>query len=132
MVGYDGEKMSKSRGNLVFVSVLRSSGVDPMAIRLALLGHHYRDDWEWLDGEIDAAESRLIQWRSAMDSSHGAPAAGTINGVLGALANDLDAPTAVALIQAWVDQTLALSTAPDPTSGQAIRDLLDAALGLAI
>ena len=47
MVGLDGEKMSKSRGNLVFVSRLREDGVDPMAIRLALLAHHYRSDWEW-------------------------------------------------------------------------------------
>lgn len=45
MVGLDGEKMSKSRGNLVFVSHLRETA-DPMAIRLALLAHHYRDDWE--------------------------------------------------------------------------------------
>ena len=44
---WTGQKMSKSRGNLVFVSTLRESGVDPMAIRLALLAHHYRDDWEW-------------------------------------------------------------------------------------
>ena len=41
------EKMSKSKGNLVFVSRLLASEVDPMAIRLALLAHHYRDDWDW-------------------------------------------------------------------------------------
>ena len=52
MVGYDGEKMSKSKGNLVFVSALRNSDVDPMAIRLALLRHHYRSDWEWADAEL--------------------------------------------------------------------------------
>ena len=46
---YDGEKMSKSKGNLVFVSALRNSDVDPMAIRLVLLRHHYRSDWEWTD-----------------------------------------------------------------------------------
>ena len=45
----DGEKMSKSKGNLVFVSALRRDGVDPAAIRLALLAHHYRADWEWTD-----------------------------------------------------------------------------------
>ena len=53
MVGLDGEKMSKSKGNLVFVSRLRASGVDPMAIRLALLAHHYRSDWEWTDADLD-------------------------------------------------------------------------------
>ena len=58
MVGYDGEKMSKSRGNLVFVSALRNSDVDPMAIRLALLRHHYRSDWEWTDDQLwDAVDT---------------------------------------------------------------------------
>ena len=58
MVGYDGEKMSKSRGNLVFVNALRRSDVDPMAIRLALLRHHYRSDWEWADAELwDAVDT---------------------------------------------------------------------------
>ncbi len=54
MVGLDGEKMSKSRGNLVFVSKLRLAGVDPAAIRLALLAHHYSTDWEWVPGDLDA------------------------------------------------------------------------------
>ena len=40
MVRLDGEKMSKSRGNLVFVSRLRNAGVEPAAIRLAILAHH--------------------------------------------------------------------------------------------
>jgi L-cysteine:1D-myo-inositol 2-amino-2-deoxy-alpha-D-glucopyranoside ligase len=58
MVGLDGEKMSKSRGNLVFVSALRRSGVDPMAIRLALLRHHLREDWDWSDELLIAAQGR--------------------------------------------------------------------------
>ena len=49
MVAYAGAKMSESLGNLVFVSRLRAAGTDPMAIRLALLAHHYRADWEWTD-----------------------------------------------------------------------------------
>ena len=64
--GLDGEKMSKSRGNLVFVSKLRESGVDPMAIRLALLSHHYREDWMWTDDELDHARDRLDRWREAV------------------------------------------------------------------
>src|SRR4029453_18944652 len=52
MVAYDGEKMSKSLGNLVFVSALRHSEVDPMGVRLVLLRHHYRSDWEWVDTEL--------------------------------------------------------------------------------
>ena len=52
--------MSKSLGNLVFVSTLRGDGVDPMAIRLALLAHHYRSDWEYTDADLDAAVIRLV------------------------------------------------------------------------
>ncbi len=65
MIGLDGEKMSKSRGNLVFVSKLRGAGVDPMAIRLALLDGHYRADREWTGGRLPAAEQRLARWRAA-------------------------------------------------------------------
>ena len=64
MIGLDGEKMSKSRGNLVFVSKLRAAGVDPMAIRLALLDGHYRRDREWTGGRLPAAETRLARWRA--------------------------------------------------------------------
>ncbi|MGH3745146.1 MAG: cysteine--1-D-myo-inosityl 2-amino-2-deoxy-alpha-D-glucopyranoside ligase, partial [Mycobacteriales bacterium] len=57
MVGFEGHKMSKSRGNLVLVSQLRSAGVDPMAVRLALLGHRHDTDWEWTAADLDAAET---------------------------------------------------------------------------
>ena len=66
MIGLDGEKMSKSRGNLVLVSKLRGAGVDPMAIRLALLDGHYRADREWTGGRLPAAEARLARWRAAV------------------------------------------------------------------
>src|SRR6478609_1980160 len=106
MVAYDGEKMSKSRGNLVFVSALRNSDVDPMAIRLALLRHHYRSDWEWTDDELWTAVATLADWRKALALGAGAPAAPVVTAVLTALADDLDAPAALASLQAWVDATL--------------------------
>ena len=59
MVGLDGQKMSKSRGNLVLVSKLRAAGVDPAAIRLAILAHHYRSDWDWTDAGLAGAQDRL-------------------------------------------------------------------------
>ena len=55
MVGWQGHKMSKSRGNLVFVSTLRHEGVDPNAIRLALLAHHYRADWAWTEQGLEGS-----------------------------------------------------------------------------
>ncbi|MFT4109629.1 cysteine--1-D-myo-inosityl 2-amino-2-deoxy-alpha-D-glucopyranoside ligase, partial [Propionicimonas sp.] len=66
MVALDGQKMSKSLGNLVFVSRLRSDGVDPMAIRLVLLAHPYRADWEYTDAVLAAAQARLDRWRAAV------------------------------------------------------------------
>ena len=61
MIGLDGEKMSKSKGNLVFVSRLRGDGVDPMAIRLALMSTHYRADRQWTDDMLKAGQQRLAR-----------------------------------------------------------------------
>ena len=101
MVGLDGEKMSKSRGNLVFVSKLRQDGVDPAAIRLALLGHHYRSDWEWTDSDLLRAQHRLARWRAAVSRPDGPDAAATLAEVRAALADDLDTPRALAVVDAW-------------------------------
>lgn len=133
MVGYDGEKMSKSRGNLVFVSALRNSDVDPMAIRLTLLRHHYRSDWEWTDEQLWDAVDTVESWRKALSLGAGAPASPVVESVLGALADDLDAPAAVAAIQAWVDATLGvdgLAETSDNDAATIIRAVADAALGL--
>jgi L-cysteine:1D-myo-inositol 2-amino-2-deoxy-alpha-D-glucopyranoside ligase len=67
MVRFDGEKMSKSLGNLVLVSSLLATGTDPMAIRLAILAHHYRGDWDWTAAGLVAAEQRLARWRAAVN-----------------------------------------------------------------
>jgi L-cysteine:1D-myo-inositol 2-amino-2-deoxy-alpha-D-glucopyranoside ligase len=133
MVAYDGEKMSKSKGNLVFVSQLRNSDVDPMAIRLTLLRHHYRSDWEWTDDQLWESVDRLSGWRRALAVGAGAPAAPVVDAVLGALATDLDAPMAVAAVDAWAAATLGtagLADTRDPEAGAAMRSLLDSALGL--
>jgi L-cysteine:1D-myo-inositol 2-amino-2-deoxy-alpha-D-glucopyranoside ligase len=135
MVGYDGEKMSKSRGNLVFVSHLRHSDVEPAAIRLALMRHHYREDWEWHDQELWDAVDDLTRWRRALSLGAGAPAAPVRDAVLTALADDLDAPTALAAVDAWVAATLGtdgLADTSDPDAALAVAQLLDAALGLAL
>ena len=135
MVGYDGAKMSKSRGNLVFVSALRNSDVDPMAIRLTLLRHHYRGDWEWTDQDLWVSVDMLDRWRRAVALGAGAPAAPVVDAVLNALAADLDAPAAVAAVDAWVDATLGvngLAETGDPDAATSIAHVLDAALGLAL
>jgi L-cysteine:1D-myo-inositol 2-amino-2-deoxy-alpha-D-glucopyranoside ligase len=66
MVRLDGQKMSKSLGNLVFVSTLLAEGTDPMAVRLAILAHGYRQDWDWTQRGLAAAVQRLARWRQAV------------------------------------------------------------------
>jgi L-cysteine:1D-myo-inositol 2-amino-2-deoxy-alpha-D-glucopyranoside ligase len=137
MVGYQGAKMSKSLGNLVFVSRLRADGVDPMAIRLALLAHHYKSDWEWTDDELAQAQARLDRWRAAVAVT-AAPAAPTAADVLATvrerMADDLDAPGALAAIDGWADAALPGGGNADGAAGDAalIRDTADALLGVAL
>ena len=108
MVAYQGQKMSKSLGNLVLVSTLRAEGVDPSAIRLALLAHHYRDDWEWTDAGLVSAIARLEAWRSAANRPNASTEQPTeldlLERVREALANDLDTPAALSVIDEWVEK----------------------------
>ena len=129
MVGLDGEKMSKSRGNLVFVSSLRRDGVDPMAIRLALLGHHYRDDWEWSPHDLEAAQQRLGTWRAAVGSAEAPDARDLVQDLREALANDLDAPQALRAVDRWAAQAGA-GAGSDATAPTAVASAVDALLGV--
>lgn len=96
LVGLDGVKMSKSLGNLVFVHDLAQRS-EPSAVRLALLDHHYREDWQWRDELLDHAQSRLATWRSTMTTGR---ASSILDDVRGALDNDLDTPGALSLVDA--------------------------------
>ncbi|GGT07025.1 cysteine--1-D-myo-inosityl 2-amino-2-deoxy-alpha-D-glucopyranoside ligase [Nonomuraea spiralis] len=128
MVALDGEKMSKSKGNLVFVSRLRQQH-DPMAVRLVLLAHHYREDWEYTPGQLADAERRLALWRSAV-SLDGAPGADELLAtVRERLADDLDSPGALAAIDAWAERALAEGGSRSP---DLVKDLADALLGVAL
>ncbi len=126
MVALDGEKMSKSRGNLVFVSKLRRD-IDPMAIRLALLSHHYRADWEWTADLGRAATERLERWRAAVSRDRGPDARPLLAQVRDRLADDLDTVAALAAFDAW-----AAADGDDPDAPALARDLADALLGIAL
>src|SRR5262249_36808239 len=95
MIGLDGEKMSKSLGNLVLVSRLRDAGEEPAAVRLALLGGHYRADRSWTPDLPAAARARLDRWRDATGRDAGPDATSTLTEVRAALADDLDTPGAL-------------------------------------
>jgi len=103
----------------VIVSALRERGIDPRAIRLAILAHHYASDWDWTDAELEVGEARLELWRSAASGNGGPPAEPVLAEIRAALAADLDAPRALAAVDAWA--RLSLAGPADGTSWD-IRD----------
>lgn len=129
MVGFAGEKMSKSLGNLVFVNQLLADGADPMAIRLVLLDHHYRSDWEYRADLLGQAGYRLARWRSAAALPSGEQAAPVLAAVRAALRNDLNTPAALASIDTWAETSLA-GQRSDSSAGQSISGLADGLLGV--
>jgi L-cysteine:1D-myo-inositol 2-amino-2-deoxy-alpha-D-glucopyranoside ligase len=134
MVGYEGHKMSKSRGNLVLVSRLRAEGVDPGAIRLALNSRHYRTDWEWTASLLDDATKRLAAWRDAVarDDHDDAATRQAAVDVRAALADDLDAPRALEVVDRWVSHPGSVS--PGQRDGvrpsDLMADVVQASLGV--
>jgi L-cysteine:1D-myo-inositol 2-amino-2-deoxy-alpha-D-glucopyranoside ligase len=155
MVRLDGEKMSKSLGNLVFVSSLLAMGTDPMAIRLAIMAHRYSHDWDWTAAGLAGAEQRLARWRAAVsrllaapqdpesqpgaqdpESQPGAPdpesqpGAPAPEAVLAAMrermADDLDAPGALAAVDGWAEEVIG-APVPPPDARAAALLVRDAA-----
>jgi L-cysteine:1D-myo-inositol 2-amino-2-deoxy-alpha-D-glucopyranoside ligase len=98
-----------------------------MAVRLALLAHHYRSDWEWGPGQGDAAEARLARWRAAFSRDSGPDARPVLDRVRERMADDLDAPGALAAIDAW-----AAGEGADRDAPALVRDTADALLGVAL
>lgn len=131
MVGLDGHKMSKSRGNLVLVSRLREDGVDPMAIRLILLAQHYRSDWDYTDELLRAAETRLARWREALSVNAAPSSDDTVAALRAALADDLDAPAALAAVDTWAERTLT-EGGDDAGAPGVLARALDALLGIRV
>jgi L-cysteine:1D-myo-inositol 2-amino-2-deoxy-alpha-D-glucopyranoside ligase len=152
MVAYQGEKMSKSLGNLVFVGQLRDAGMPASAVRAALLDRPYRDDWEWHEADAAAARARAARWAAALaestaasendgDGAEADPAATatgpesveqtcettagaeTVQALRAALAADLDTPAALRVLDGW-------ARAPRPGSGPLVARAADALLGI--
>ncbi|TYB39975.1 cysteine--1-D-myo-inosityl 2-amino-2-deoxy-alpha-D-glucopyranoside ligase [Micromonospora sp. AP08] len=131
MIGLDGEKMSKSKGNLVFVSRLRADQVDPMAVRLALLSGHYRSDRSWTDELLVTAQERLARWRRAAAVPAGPSGEELLAEVRARLADDLDTPGALAVADSWAAQALA-GVADDAEAPKLFAETVDALLGIAL
>ena len=124
MIGLDGEKMSKSKGNLVFVSKLVADGRDPMAIRWALMQSHYRSDRMWTEDLLITAESEIGSLSKALQKQEVAPTQDLIQHIVESLANDLDTQSLVQAVNTWVNQTIAGGTGGDSKSLIAVLDAL--------
>ena len=128
MIGLDGEKMSKSKGNLVFVSKLINSGVNPMAIRIALMSHHYRQDHMWQESDLTSAQKFLSALQIALSRMEVAPTDGVITDIIAALSDDIDTPRALKSLQRWITDTNDGGSGGKP--GELSR-AIDALLGIA-
>ncbi len=129
MIGCDGQKMSKSLGNLVLVSALRKQGVQPSAIRLGLLAGHYRADRDWNAQVLEEATARLRRWRAATTLPAGPDAADTIARLRRYLADDLDTPKALAAVDGWSTDALEYG-GHDAGAPRALATAVDALLGV--
>ena len=105
MIGLDGEKMSKSLGNLVFVSKLIRAGVNPAAIRWALMGHPYAEDLMWSDSLIQVASAEIERLQLNLARMEVAPTDSVISEIIAALSNNLDTPSVLDAIRKWMDKT---------------------------
>ena len=129
MIYLDGEKMSKSKGNLVFVSKLLSQGIDPMVIRWALLSGHYQQDRSWSDELLQKSTSEVSLLRSALAQSEVAETKELIQSIISDLANNLDTPAALNRLIAWAKSS---QSSPKVNESGLVSRGIDSLLGLAL
>ena len=129
MIHLDGEKMSKSKGNLVFVSKLLNQGVDPMVIRWALLSGHYQQDRSWSDELIQKSTAEVSLLRSALAQSEVAETKQLIQSIITDLANNLDTPAALTRLIAWAKSS---QSSPKVNESGLVSRGIDSLLGLAL
>jgi len=131
LVGLDGQKMSKSVGNLVKVNELVDAGADPMAIRLALLAHHYRTDWSWTKADLDQAGQRLDLWREVVGGATSVDFGPCATAVRQFLYQDLQCDRALEAIDEWAWESLDATTDAGSARGE-MASLVDVLLGVAL
>lgn len=129
MIGLDGEKMSKSLGNLVFVSTLISHGVSPAAIRWALLSSHFTEDRMWSQALLDDASLWIDRLRTALSRVDVAPTVQIVTGMINSLSDNLDTVGALHIIKEWIANTEAGESGGE--AGELSR-ALDTILGIAL
>ncbi len=132
MIGLDGEKMSKSKGNLLFVSRMIMQGCDPMAIRLALLSDRYADDRMWQVELLTQANDLLAKLRLLLSRPEVAPTDPVIQKMIIALSDNLDTPSVFRALEEWCSATEMVTTGDELGSPGELARALDLLLGIAI
>ena len=129
MISLNGEKMSKSKGNLVFVSKLLESGIDPMILRWALLRGHYQQDRAWSNELLEISTKEVELVRSALAQSEVADTDNVINSLIQDISNNLDTPSALDRLTRWANLSQC-----NPTVNQSglMARAVDSLLGLAL
>jgi L-cysteine:1D-myo-inositol 2-amino-2-deoxy-alpha-D-glucopyranoside ligase len=122
--------MSKTKGNLVLVSKLRADGEEPAAIRLAILAHHYRSDWSWTEAGFAEAKARLEDWRSALSLAPEGSAAALVAEMRTELADDLNAPGALAAVDRWAAEAQKQAVTASPMDQALVSDAVNSLLGV--
>jgi L-cysteine:1D-myo-inositol 2-amino-2-deoxy-alpha-D-glucopyranoside ligase len=129
MIGLDGEKMSKSKGNLVFVSKLLEAKVDPMVIRWALLKGHYQEDRAWSDELLKTSKLEIAQIRRSLSQNEVADSSGLIQGLIFDISNNLDTPSALKRLLDW---SLKSDNNGNVNQSGLVSRAIDSLLGLAL
>ena len=129
MIGFKGEKMSKSKGNLVFVSKLIREGLDPMIIRWALLSGHYQQDRAWSLELLHKATAEVALIRSALAQNLVAPTRQLIEDIVQAVAENLNSPVALNRLVEWADES---RKEPLVNESGVVSRAIDSLLGLAL
>ncbi|MGA1323661.1 MAG: class I tRNA ligase family protein [Candidatus Nanopelagicales bacterium] len=130
MVKYQGEKMSKSLGNLVFVSDLIESGVSSMVIRYAILMQNFAKEWEWSDEVLREAEKRYHRVVDALSCESTADANHLIETIKGSLSNNLNTRMALDALDDWATETLQVQG--NHSHAGVVSRTIDALLGIGV
>jgi L-cysteine:1D-myo-inositol 2-amino-2-deoxy-alpha-D-glucopyranoside ligase len=129
MISLDGEKMSKSKGNLVFVSKLVESGVDPMILRWALMRGHYQQDRAWNDHLLENSSLEVNLVRSALAQSEVAETKDVIELLIKDISNNLDTTSALDRLMDWANSS---KINPSVNQSGLMARAIDSLLGLAL
>ena len=133
----DGEKISKSLGNVYLLSDLKEQGFSAMDYKMWVLSGHYQGTRNFTFDSLAAARARRLKWRNRIAECYQRETAGdseTFEQVLKAMNENLNSPEAFAVIDSatlsfddWrkIDKLFGLRLIADsPKADAEVQDLI--------